>query len=139
VRWRPYNLGQEDLAREHASRAYELRAHVTQAEKSSIEARYYEYVTGELDKDAEVRVLVAQNYPESAGSLNHLGNSDQALGHYDQAVQDYRRALFLDPTRGGTHSELATALLAPKPARRGPLPFCPTQASEAWRLRRCCL
>jgi eukaryotic-like serine/threonine-protein kinase len=107
-----YNLGQEDLAREHASRAYELRAHVTQAEKSSIEARYYEYVTGELDKDAEVRALVAQDYPESAGALNHLGNSDQALGHYDQAVQDYRRALFLDPTRGGTHSELATALLA---------------------------
>jgi eukaryotic-like serine/threonine-protein kinase len=107
-----YNLGQEDLARDHASRSYELRSHVTQAERLSIEARYYEYVTGELEKDAEVRALGAQNYPESAGALNHLGNSDQALGHYDQAVQDYSRALSLDPTRGGTHSDLATVLLA---------------------------
>jgi len=107
-----YNLGQGDLARASATRAYELRAHVTQAEKSSIEARYFEYVTGELEKDAEVRALVAQNYPESAGAWNHLGNSDQALGRYDRAVQDYRRALLLDPTRGGTHSELASVLLA---------------------------
>jgi DNA-binding winged helix-turn-helix (wHTH) protein len=30
------NLGQGDLAREHATKAFELRAHVTQAEKSSI-------------------------------------------------------------------------------------------------------
>jgi DNA-binding winged helix-turn-helix (wHTH) protein/tetratricopeptide (TPR) repeat protein len=107
-----YNLGQGDLAREHATKAFELRAHVTQAEKSSIEARYYEYVTGELEKDADVRSLVVQNHPESAGAFNHLGNADQALGHYDQAVDDYRRAQALDPTRGGTHSEMANVLLA---------------------------
>jgi DNA-binding winged helix-turn-helix (wHTH) protein/tetratricopeptide (TPR) repeat protein len=107
-----YNLGQADLAREHATKAYELRAHVTQAERSSIEARYYEFATGELEKEAEARALLAQDYPESAGAFNHLGNADQALGRYEQAAQDYRRALVLDPTRGGTHSDLATVLLA---------------------------
>jgi DNA-binding winged helix-turn-helix (wHTH) protein/tetratricopeptide (TPR) repeat protein len=107
-----YNLGESELARENATKAYELRSRVTQAEKSSIEARYYAYVTGELEKTAEVRTLEVQNYPESAGAFNHLGNVDGALGRYEQAVQDYRRALVLDPTRGGTHSDLAAALLA---------------------------
>ncbi|MGA2534380.1 MAG: winged helix-turn-helix domain-containing protein [Terracidiphilus sp.] len=107
-----YNLGQADLARENATKAYELRAHVTQAERSSIEARYFEFVTGELEKEAEVRSLLVENYPESAGALNHVGNADEALGRYDQAVEDYRRALAVDPTRGGTHSDLATVLLA---------------------------
>ena len=107
-----HNLGQGDLARENATKAYELRSRVTQAERSSIEARYYAYVTGELEKTAEVRTLEVQNHPDSAGAYNHLGNIDGALGRYEEAAQDYRRALVLDPTRAGTHSDLATVLLA---------------------------
>ena len=107
-----HNLGQSDLARENATKAYELRARVTLAEKSAIEARYYAYVTGELERADEVWALEVQNYPESAGAYNHLGNADAALGRYEQAAQDFRRALAIDPSRAGSHSDLATVLLA---------------------------
>lgn len=107
-----HNLGQGDLARENATKAYELRARVTQYEKSSIEARYYDFVTGELEKVAEVRALEVQNHPDSANAFNHLGNVDSALGRNEQAAQDYRRALLLDPTRAGTYGDLAVVLLA---------------------------
>jgi eukaryotic-like serine/threonine-protein kinase len=106
-----HNLGDADLARENAAKAYALRAQVTLAEKANIEARYYSYVTGELEKAREVRALEVQNYPESAGAYNHLGNIDGALGRYEEAVQDLRKALLLDPTRASTYANLANALL----------------------------
>jgi DNA-binding winged helix-turn-helix (wHTH) protein/tetratricopeptide (TPR) repeat protein len=106
-----HNLGDADLARKNAAKAYELRTQVTLAEKANIEARYYSYVTGELEKAREVRALEVQNYPDSAGAYNHLGNIDGALGRYEEAVQDLRKALLLDPTRASTYSNLANALL----------------------------
>ena len=107
-----HNLGESQLARENAAKAYELRSRVTQAERANIEARYYNYVTGELEKTAEVRALEVQNFPDSPGAYNHLGNVEEALGRYEQSTRDYRKALLLDPTRAGTYSDLASTLLA---------------------------
>jgi DNA-binding winged helix-turn-helix (wHTH) protein/tetratricopeptide (TPR) repeat protein len=107
-----HNLGDADLARQNATTAYELKAQVTQAEKANIEARYYSYVTGELEKAREVRALEARDYPDSAGAFNHLGNIDGNLGRYEDAVRDFRKALLLDQTRANTYASLATALLA---------------------------
>jgi DNA-binding winged helix-turn-helix (wHTH) protein/tetratricopeptide (TPR) repeat protein len=107
-----HNLGEADLARENATKAYELRSQVTQTEKANIEARYYAYVTGELEKTRDVRALEVRNFPESAGAYNHLGNVDDDLGRYEECAQDLRKALLLDPTRANSYSYLATALLA---------------------------
>lgn len=107
-----HNLGDSDMARENAAKAYKLRNQVTQAEKANIEARYYAYVTGELERVREVRTLEVQNFPESAGAYNHLGNVDCDLGLYEECAQDLRKALPLDPTRASTYSNLAIALLA---------------------------
>ncbi|MGB0031476.1 MAG: protein kinase, partial [Candidatus Sulfotelmatobacter sp.] len=65
-----HNLGETELARENATKAYELRDRVTEAEREAIDARYYSYVTGDLEKAAEVYALAVQNYPESAGAYN---------------------------------------------------------------------
>ena len=45
-----HNLGETELARENATKAYELRDRVTEAEREAIDARYYSYVTGDLEK-----------------------------------------------------------------------------------------
>ena len=107
-----HNLGDSELARENATKAYELRDRVTEAEREAIEARYYLYVTGDLEKAAEVYAVAVQNYPDSAGAYNHLANDEGELGRYEQSAQDYRKALLRDPSRASTYANLAIALLA---------------------------
>jgi serine/threonine protein kinase/tetratricopeptide (TPR) repeat protein len=107
-----HNLGDSELARENATKAYELRDRVTEAEREAIEARYYSYVIGDLEKAAEVYAVAIQNYPDSAGAYNHLANDEGELGRYEQSVQDFRKALLLDPSRASTYTNLAIGLLA---------------------------
>lgn len=105
------NSGKAELARENTIKAYSLRERVTESERASIEARYYLYVTEEVDKAELTYAALAQDYPESAGSLNHLGTTDLRLGRNEQAVGDFHRALLVDPTRAITYGNLALALL----------------------------
>jgi DNA-binding winged helix-turn-helix (wHTH) protein/predicted Zn-dependent protease len=106
-----YNLGETQLARQYTTKAYELRDRVTESERSAIEARYYIYVTGELEKADHVYEVAAQEYPDSAGALNHLGDTDGKLARYDRSAEALSRALRLDPTRATTYANLAQAYL----------------------------
>jgi eukaryotic-like serine/threonine-protein kinase len=105
------NTGQADLARQSTIKAFSLRERVTESERASIDARYYLYVTEEVDKAEQTYSVLAQEYPESAGSLNHLGTTDLRLGRNEQAVADFRKALLVDPSRAITYGNLALALL----------------------------
>ena len=107
-----HNLGDSTLARENAAKAYDLRSRVTQAERTAIEARYYSYVTGDLEKVAEVRALEVRDYPESPGAYARLGPAYMNLGRYDEAVAALRKAELLDPSRSTTYVNLAYSLLA---------------------------
>jgi serine/threonine protein kinase/Tfp pilus assembly protein PilF len=107
-----HNLGEDDLARSDTTKAYELRDRVTESEKVSIEARYYLYVTGEEEKAAQVYEMLARNYPEKPGIPNHLAPIYGDLGLHDKAVETFRTAIRLDPTRANAYADLATALLA---------------------------
>lgn len=104
------NLGRDELAREYSTKAYSLRDRVTESERGSIDARYYLYVTQELDKAAQTYETLAADYPDSAGSFNHLGTIDQRLGRDDQAVDAFRRAMAIDATRATTYANLAESL-----------------------------
>ena len=105
------NLGETDAARESTIAAYRLRDRVTETERASIDARYYLYVTGEVDKAALTYQNLANEYPESAASYNHLGATELKLGRNEQAAQNLRKALSIDPTRATTYGNLAAALI----------------------------
>lgn len=107
-----HNLDEAELARMNATRAYDLRQRVTESESIAVESRYFLYVTGDLEKAAQVYELAVQNYPHSAGALNHLGTTYAELGRYDKAVDSLREAMRLDPSRAATYANLATDLLA---------------------------
>jgi eukaryotic-like serine/threonine-protein kinase len=107
-----HNLGETDLARTNTTKAYELRDRVTETEKGSIEARYHQYVTGDMEKAAQVYEMWQQNYPEKPGIPNHLAPIYAELGQYDKAVDVFRQALRLDPTRANAYADFALALLA---------------------------
>lgn len=104
------NLGRDELARECSAKAYSLRDRVTESERGSLDARYYLYVTQELDKAAQVYEALAADYPDTAGSFNHLGTIDQRLGRDEQAVDAFRRAMAIDATRATTYANLAESL-----------------------------
>jgi DNA-binding winged helix-turn-helix (wHTH) protein/tetratricopeptide (TPR) repeat protein len=106
------NMGEMKLARENAANAYALRTRVTEPERATIEARYYAYVTGELEKAVEVHTQEVQNYPQSAGAHNHLAIDQGELGLYEESTEGFRKALTFDPARAVTYSNLATGLLA---------------------------
>jgi eukaryotic-like serine/threonine-protein kinase len=107
-----HNLGDTDLARENTTKAYELRDRVTEAEKGAIEARYHLYVTGDLEKAAQVYEMWEQNYPEKPGIPNHLAPVYAELGHYEKAVDVFRLAIRLDPTRANAYADSAVDLIA---------------------------
>jgi DNA-binding winged helix-turn-helix (wHTH) protein/Tfp pilus assembly protein PilF len=106
-----HNLGEAELAKENTTDSYKLRERVTETERASIDARYYLYVTRETDKAAQTYESLAQKYPESASSLNHLGAVELRLGHTEQAADTLRKALQLDATRATTYGNRALSLL----------------------------
>ncbi len=107
-----HNRNEAELARVNATKAYGLRDRVTEAERISIESRYFLYVTGDLEKAAQVYELAVQNYPQSAGAFNHLGTTYAELARYDKASDALQAALRLDASRATTYSNLATDLMA---------------------------
>ncbi len=107
-----HNVGESELAREAATKSYQLRNRVTEAERETIDARYYSYVTGDLEKSTQVYALAVRNYPESAAASIHLAINYSELGREDEAIPEFRRALQLDPSRATTYGNLAIALLA---------------------------
>ena len=107
-----HNLGEDELARQNTINAYALKDRVTDAEKGAIEARYHQYVTGDLEKAAQVHEIWERNYPERPGIPNHLAPIYAKLGLYDEAVATLRHAIRLDPTRATAYGNLAVDLIA---------------------------
>jgi DNA-binding winged helix-turn-helix (wHTH) protein/tetratricopeptide (TPR) repeat protein len=108
-----HNLNELQLASSETTKAYELRGRLTNREKISIESRYYRYVTGELDKVAQVYELAIQTLPRArlAGTFTNLADVHECLGEHSRAVAEGREALRLDPTRSTTYANLTLGYL----------------------------
>lgn len=106
-----HNLGENDCARSNATRAYELRDRVTEQERLSIESWYHRYVTGDLNKVAEIHRAWIATHPNSPGALANLGSAYACLGEQEKAADSYRESLRLDPNRASSYGNLAIALI----------------------------
>lgn len=103
------NLGESGLARENFSRAFDLRDHVSEREKLLISARYYDHVTGELQKAIENYQLWIQAYPRDANAHANLASLYGASGQFDKSIEETQQAIFLDPDSGTNYSNLILA------------------------------
>jgi DNA-binding winged helix-turn-helix (wHTH) protein/tetratricopeptide (TPR) repeat protein len=106
------NLGESGLARENFAKAFELRGHVSEREKLLISARYYNHVTGELQKAIEAYQLWVQAYPRDAAAHGNLGGLYGASGQYEKSIEETKEALRLDPEGGANYSNLLLAQAA---------------------------
>jgi eukaryotic-like serine/threonine-protein kinase len=105
-------LGQDGRAREYFAKAFELRDHTSELEKLSIEASYYELVTGELNKAEQAYQDWIASYPRSSGPRQGLGNVYAWQGQWEKAAEQFREGMRLNPEWAGNAGNLACAQLA---------------------------
>ncbi|HEV2490628.1 MAG TPA: protein kinase [Candidatus Acidoferrales bacterium] len=98
------NLGATSLAAENARKAYELRDRVSEREKLQISAFYYNFASGDLEKAIEAYRLWGETYPRDSGAHGLLSGAYQAVGQFDEALEEAQAAVRLEPagfTYGG--------------------------------------
>ena len=106
------SLGELERSSEYFSKAFELREHASEREKSRIAADYYQYVTGERDKAAKIYQEEIESYPRDSQPYNSLGNSYAELGQYERAIDAYRQSNRLNLDSLAPYTNLANSLLA---------------------------
>jgi DNA-binding winged helix-turn-helix (wHTH) protein/tetratricopeptide (TPR) repeat protein len=105
-------LGELERASEYFTKAFQLREHASEREKLAINADYYQYVTGELDKAARTYQEMIESYPRDFRTYNNLGGVFGAQGQYEKAAEVTRQGLRLEPGRVLYYGNLADFALA---------------------------
>jgi serine/threonine protein kinase/predicted Zn-dependent protease len=106
------NLNQPSLARENFQKAYELRNRATQRERFLIEASYYNYVTGEIDKAIQTYEEWARTYSWDYVPHGNLGDNYNFLGQYQKAAEEISASLRIEPDDAIAYENLTDDYLA---------------------------
>ncbi len=102
-----YRTHQEpERAAENIRKAYELREKVSERERFSIEAGYYSFGTGEMEKAAAAYELWQQTYPRDYAPYGNAAVIYRQLGNREKALQESSEALRLNPNATGTYQNL---------------------------------
>ena len=91
------NSGQDDLAVKSINSAFDLRQRASELERFYIDTRYYELVTGDVDKRIEVLQLWKRMYPRDSVPPNDLAAEYTDMGKYDQALAEAQDEVRLAP------------------------------------------
>ncbi len=106
------NLGETTLAAENARKAYELREFVSEREKLGIEAFYYHFVLGDLNRARQAYELWAQTYPRDFVPPTNLSIIYLLVGQYDKSLAEDQEALRLYPESGNNYENLGIGYFA---------------------------
>jgi len=102
------NLGQNELAEQNRQKAFELRDRASEHEKLYIMSHYYAD-SGQLEKGITALELYKQTYPRDAVPYNNLANIYSQLGQFENALDNGRMAVQLDPDLISGYSVVAAA------------------------------
>jgi eukaryotic-like serine/threonine-protein kinase len=107
-----FNTGEIESATQYAKQAFERRQRASEKERLYISTRYYQIVTGEMDKAMEAFRLWEQSYPRDSVPYVNLGVSYDFLGQREQAVQQTQEANRLNPNSRYPYENLASDYMA---------------------------
>jgi len=102
------NLDQSDLSQHNRQKAFELRDRASEREKLYITSHYYAD-SGQLEKGITAYELYRQTYPRDSVAYNNLAVIYNQLGQYDNALENAKRALELDPDMLNAYGQIAVA------------------------------
>jgi len=105
------NLRISVRAREVTTKAYAFRDRVTERERFYIDARYFDSVTGELDRVLTTYELWIQTYPRDYVPFNNIGVTYVQLGELEKAIDAYRTSQRLNPQNALVYGNIAFAYL----------------------------
>jgi serine/threonine protein kinase/tetratricopeptide (TPR) repeat protein len=92
-----YNLRETTAASENFKKAFELRDRVSERERFYIEAAYYSFATGELEKANQVYKQWSQEYPSEVAPHVNLALNYEVMGDFDKALEQARLAVEIAP------------------------------------------
>jgi DNA-binding winged helix-turn-helix (wHTH) protein/tetratricopeptide (TPR) repeat protein len=105
-------LGEVGKASEYFTKAFELGKQVSEREKLTIAAAYYQSVTGELDKATQTYKEQIASYPRDYRAHLDLSIVYGQQGQYEDAIAEVREAARLAPDDVATYGVLSYDLLA---------------------------
>src|SRR5882724_5156924 len=91
------NNAQLELAKQFAQKAFDLRDRVSERERLYISEKYYNYVTGEVEKAIEVLQSWAQTYTNDYIPHNNLAVNYSFVGRYEDGLKEALEAVRIDP------------------------------------------
>lgn len=106
-----YSLGQPGRARECFAKAFSLQQRTSEHERMKINALYYAYATGEVDKAIHAIQQQVEIYKGSS-PYNALSDLYTRIGQYENSADAARKLLFLDPSDQFAYGNLALDDLA---------------------------
>jgi len=102
------NMGQTQLSEENRQKAFELRDRASEHEKLYIMSHYYAD-SGQLDKGITAYELYKQTYPRDSIPFTNLAAIYNQLGQFENALENAKQAVELDPDGISGYSNLANA------------------------------
>jgi eukaryotic-like serine/threonine-protein kinase len=102
------NLQQTQLSEQNRLKAFELRDRASEREKLYITSHYYAD-SGQLDKGITAYELYRQTYPRDSTPLNNLAVIYSQLGQFDNALENAKRAIEIDPDMLNAYGQVASA------------------------------
>ena len=92
-----FNQKEVEASKPYIQKAYDLRDRVSERERLYITEKYYNYITGELDKAGETLQTWSKLYPDDFVPHNNLSINYQTLGRYEEALKESLEAVRLGP------------------------------------------
>ena len=106
------DIGEFALSAENTNKAYQLRNHTSERERFFIDVTYHRQVTGNLEKAHQTLELWAETYPRDTGAHGLLsGFTSQGSGKYQEAIEEGKKAIGLDPDFVPAYANVASAYL----------------------------
>ncbi|HET9527617.1 MAG TPA: protein kinase [Pyrinomonadaceae bacterium] len=92
-----FNQAQMETSKQYIQKAYDLRDRVSERERLYIAEKYYNYVTGEVDKAVETLQTWSKLYPNDFVPHNNLSINYKLLGRHEEALRESLEAARLSP------------------------------------------
>ena len=106
------NGEQPGEARGWFEKAYELRDRVSERERLYLAEKYYNFVTGEMDKAVETLQTWTRLYPDDFIPHNNLSLNYQFQGRYEESLREAREAVRLGPNNSSAWENLIQSFIA---------------------------
>jgi len=109
--WQYIQLGNTKGRNDAYAKAKDYSYKFTEKSRLYFDARYAFVVEGDREKQSRILTLLAEKYPEEKWPFYQLGFYHSWLGEDEKAVEEYEKALELDPDMGSALNELGFVYL----------------------------